>query len=138
MKSQAFINCMKKVVRPEEGEQCNVKGDGGGYTYQGIAETSWGQKYPRLFARVRANLKQGIKPTKDLALQEMVDDFYYNEWWTPLKGDLMPEPVALSLINAAINSGAVGAIKRTYEACGLPASNKITEILIQTIHNMPE
>lgn len=68
--------------------------DPGGRTYRGISERA----HPEAWANGQPS-------------DAMVDDIYRREYWEPIRGDLLPEPVALALFDYAVNSGTPRAVR---------------------------
>ena len=89
------------IVIGSEGPRSNDPGDAGGLTVYGHDSASW----PDLLARVPAVVRH--------ALPEQVDDLtpdtarlaYRAGYWSIVRGDDLPAPLALALFDAAVNQG---------------------------------
>ena len=94
----AFEEVFSETIRREGGfTLSNLKGDTGGLTYAGIARN----KNPQWPGWVFIDRNE-IPPT------QLVREFYYNGYWVPIKGDLLPLPMARELYDFAVNTSAPG------------------------------
>lgn len=91
-----FLPAFEKMIRDEGGYVLHeVEGDRGGMTYAGIARKmnpDWGgwEHIDR----------------KDTPPSEMVRQFYREGYWMPIRGDELPQRVAESIFNFAVNTSA--------------------------------
>lgn len=105
-------------VRSEEGGYVDNPLDPGGRTNFGITQ--------RLLVRVRSSYP-GLKLPLDVADLTWLQarDVYRVEFWKPLRGDELPAYIALSLLDAAVNSGAARAVKWLQLALRVDASGSM-------------
>ena len=91
-----FLPAFEKMIRDEGGYVLHeVEGDRGGMTYAGIARKmnpDWGG--------------WEYLDRKDTPPSEMVRQFYREGYWTPIRGDELPQRVAESIFNFAVNTSA--------------------------------
>ena len=108
----AFVRTLKF-----EGGYSNDPNDRGGETYRGIARKAW----PSWEGWVTVdNLKYANLPLDDnRQLQVQVEDFYRKNFWNPIKGDSLPDPVASELFDCAVNCGIGTAVKFLQRAIGV-------------------
>lgn len=108
-----FAPVFGQMITDEGGFKLHkVEGDTGGWTYAGIARNknpSWsGWAY----------LDRGETPPT-----ELVREFYHTGYWLPIRGDDLPQEIAESIFNFAVNSSAPGrptiAVKLAQLAVGL-------------------
>jgi lysozyme family protein len=96
----SFQRAVANVLKNEGGLVDNPN-DPGGLTNFGISQRA----YPSLDIR---NLT---------SLQAMA--LYHKDYWTPIHGDELPDPVSFALLDYAANSGVHGAIAGLQRALGL-------------------
>jgi len=130
------FNAVMITVYQREGGECNLVGDSGGWTFRGIAQNYWGTKYKNIFDRLKVCKDSKINPSKDSVLQTLCNNFYYNEFWTKVQGDKLPESIAILVMNDAVNAGISGAVKRLQNALGLKENGIIDNTLITTINSL--
>lgn len=97
--------------------------DPGGETFMGIART----KHPSWdgWALVDAfKTMPGFPKSVPPALMEKVKQFYLEEFWNPLKCDLMPSDVADEVFDTAVNMGPAKAILFLQQALNLLNRNQ--------------
>lgn len=93
-----FGPAFERMIRDEGGYKLHtVEGDRGGMTYAGIARKmnpDWaGWRY----------VDDGVTPPS-----ELVREFYRTGYWLPIRGDELPQAVADTIFNFAVNSSAPG------------------------------
>lgn len=101
--SELFLACLKRLG-PIEGGYSNNKKDNGGETMYGVTS-----------ALARAYKYTG--PMKDIP-KELVQHIYYEEFWKPIKGDVLNPGLAEFLFDFAVNSSARRAVKALQQAVG--------------------
>ena len=99
-----FESCFKKVIEIEGGWQLtNTTGDRGGQTYAGISRT----KNPAWPGWVKIDQREF-----DDDLKAMVKDFYREEFWNKIQGDVIEsQSVAFNLFEYGVNVGIGTAIR---------------------------
>jgi lysozyme family protein len=91
-----FKPAFDKMILDEGGFKLhNVAGDRGGLTYAGIAR-NFNPSWPGW-----AYIDRGETPPSQL-----VYDFYRDAYWAPVRGDELPQRIAETIFNFAINSSA--------------------------------
>lgn len=86
--SQAFDDCVGFLLRPDiEGGLVDDPKDPGGLTKYGISQRA----FPSVDVR---NLSIG-----------QAKDIYLSEYWSPIRGDEMPKPLALYAFDMSVNMG---------------------------------
>jgi len=100
-----------------EGGYANDPDDRGGETYRGIARKVW----PSWEGWVTVdNLKYANLLLDDnRQLQVQVEGFYRKNFWNPIKGDSLPDPVARELFDCAVNCGIGTAVRFLQRAIGV-------------------
>lgn len=91
-----FLPAFEKMIRDEGGYVLHeVEGDRGGMTYAGIARKmnpDWGG--------------WAFLDRKETPPTDMVRQFYRDGYWTPIRGDELPQRIAESIFNFAVNTSA--------------------------------
>lgn len=101
-----------------EGSYSNIRQDRGGETYAGIARVF----FPRWagWTLIDAERKNPAFPRvldTDAGLHELVRQFYYEQFWEPLRGAAIAhEDTASELFEQAVNLGRVRAVKHMQRA----------------------
>lgn len=90
--TEAATRCVAFVLR-NEGGLVNHPSDPGGVTNYGISQRA----YPSLDVRA-------LKRSE-------AEEIYLRDYWTPIRGDELPEPIALVLLDFAVNSGVPRALR---------------------------
>jgi len=138
MRTKAFENTMA-MVRQDEGQFANLPRDHGKETYVGIARAFWpswagwtiidslrnSPGFPKILSR-------------NLELQNLVDDFYYTQFWVKIGGDRIPDEIAQTIMNDTINAGISGGIKCAEQLVGLPSTGVLSQNLINKLNNLPK
>jgi len=94
-----------------------VKGDTGGMTYKGIAR-NYHPKWEG-WAFIDANTNTAMLEENSV-LQDMVEGFYFKNFWRPIKGDeIAYQAVAEELFLSAVNIGTKKAVMLAQEAVGV-------------------
>lgn len=99
-----------------EGGYVNDPRDPGGETKYGISKRAY--------------------PAEDIAALtiERAKALYHRDYWRKVRGDEMPEEVALLLFDAAVNHGVKPAIKMMQRAVGVTADGVIGPRTLQAAH----
>lgn len=105
-----------------EGGKSDDKDDNGGRTNQGVTQ--------RVYDGWRRN--KGL-PTRDVYDIDPLerDDIYSMQYWAPVKGDLLPTGVDAFLLDSAVHSGPVQAIKWLQRSLQPAYSGKIDGLIGQ-------
>lgn len=91
-----FLPVFERMIKDEGGYKLHrVAGDTGGWTYAGIARN----KNPDWSGW--AYLDRGETPPS-----ELVREFYREGYWDPVRGEDLPQEIAESIFNFAVNSSA--------------------------------
>jgi lysozyme family protein len=107
--SDSFQHAVSHVLRKEAGF---VNDPAGGPTNRGVTQRyldTSRAKYPDM------NLPATVE---ELTVDQTVELYRRNEW-TEIHGDALPSPIALALLDFAVNSGAIEAIRTLQRAMGL-------------------
>jgi len=104
MPIQIFHKILNYVLDKYEGIYSNDKDDKGGETVFGIAR----KKHPHLkLWNIVDSLKESTNfmysLEHDKHLNNLVSDFYFEEFWKPLHCDIFPHSIAAELFESAIN-----------------------------------
>lgn len=123
----AFEEAFSATMRREGGYKLHqVEGDTGGMTYAGIARNK-NPDWPGW-----AYIDRGETPPTTL-----VRTFYYDGYWTPLRGDDLPINVAFSLFDFAVNSSAPGrptlAVKLAQIVAGVEPDGVVGPVTIKAL-----
>lgn len=92
----------------------DVPGDKGGQTYAGIARNRWPD-----WAGWKGIDRGETPPT------QLVRDFYKRNFWDVVQGDELPQAVARTLFDFAVNAGVGTAIKLAQLTLGLAADGAL-------------
>ncbi|NJM13355.1 MAG: hypothetical protein HC889_17110 [Synechococcaceae cyanobacterium SM1_2_3] len=106
-----FDRCLQLIL-DEEGGISNHRQDPGGLTKFGISRRS----YPNL-------------DINSLTLQQ-ASEIYHRDYWTPIKGDLLPPGLDLMMFDGAVNQGTHTAIVLLQKALDIKADGIIGEVTL--------
>ena len=111
-----------KIVMEYEGGYVNHPNDPGGETYKGISR------------RAHPNWKgwQLIDQKKPVP-EQLVQEFYYNNYWVLLKCDEMPYPVGEYLFDFGVNAGITRAVITVQRALNVKADGVLGPVTIGAI-----
>jgi lysozyme family protein len=110
-----FDECLKFVLK-WEGGYSDHPSDRGGKTNAGITQSVYDEW------RVRNGLSR--QPVTGLSRDELLA-IYRGNYWNPVRGDDMPEPLDLVLFDSAVNCGPHQATKWLQRALGVAADGRI-------------
>lgn len=111
-----------------------TKGDLGKATYGGIASAFW-PNWPGF--EYLAGLKRKPKWGEDAALDSLVRQFYFSNFWANYRfAEITAQNVATYSMDAVINCGG-GAIKQLQRAAGVVADGQIGSKTIAAVNAMP-
>lgn len=128
-----------EVGRDNEGGYVNRKDDKGGETYCGIARNYWPKWrgwaiVDQHKAERGGTIERGTIFGKDVVLEKMVKDFYYENFWKAIKGDdIDSQAVATYIYDWTLTSG--GAKKKIQQALGLLADGYFGPVTVEAINN---
>ena len=107
-----------------EGGYCNVAGDHGGETYEGISRNNF-PKWSgwKIIDRYKTSPLSSQQMTKvlsgSLELDDLVEAFYRANFWNPIMGDaIMNQLVADNIFDFAVNSGVSRSVKYAQRIVG--------------------
>lgn len=99
-----------------EGGYAFVSGDSGGETYRGVSRNNW-PSWPgwAIIDAYKAKLGGTAKVlnpalARDDELQKLIKAFYYDEFWSAVRGSDLDHRVACELFDTAVNTGTKTAI----------------------------
>lgn len=129
--SPAFEAAFSATMKREGGYVLHtIAGDTGGQTYAGIARNP-NPQWPGW-----AFVDRGETPPTQL-----VRDFYYKGYWKPLHGDELPDYIASSLFDFAVNTSAPGnpatAVKIVQSMVGTEPDGQMGPKTVQALKNFP-
>lgn len=101
-----FARCLELIFR-HEGGAVNDPRDPGGKTKYGISQRAY--------------------PNEDIAnlTKERATELYRRDYWRLIHGDELPFPLAVSVLDAAVNSGVRRSIQWLQNALHIPCDGKI-------------
>ncbi len=135
---QSFLKLMKN-----EGGYANVKGDSGGETVFGISRNNfpkwegWKTVDTAKELVIAGNIKyinSGLR--LNAPFQKLVKEFYYNEFWQKVQGNLLPTPIDFLVFDFAVNAGVSAGIKMLQRSLGLKADGIIGKKTLDAINNI--
>ena len=107
----------------------NVIGVEGGYTQDPEDTGNWtgGRKGVGKLNGTRYGVSTTSYPFVDIKSLTIEDakTIYYNDFWTPIKGDSFPFAIANALFDCAINSGCASAAKLLQKVLNVSSDGKI-------------
>jgi len=113
------FNTSLLFVLKREGGYANNPRDKGGETFKGISRRFWpkweGWKLIDLM-KSRAGFPKCAED--DGTLSELVKAFYLTEFWNAIRGDDMPLPWGLAVLDASVNQGTRNAVGMMQTAIG--------------------
>lgn len=111
----SFETAYNAMIQREGGYRLeSVEGDRGGQTYAGIAR----RMSPDWIGW--ADIDAGRTPETAL-----VRNFYRTQYWTPIAGDQLPEAIADTLFDFAVNAGVKTAVKLAQLVVGAAADGSV-------------
>lgn len=110
-----FTRCIDLILS-EEGGLSHHRRDPGGLTKYGISQRS----YPDIDIE-RLTLNQA-------------KEIYLRDYWNQIQGDLLPNGLALLMLDCAINQGVKAAIRLLQEALNLPQDGIIGPRTLDSAH----
>ena len=114
MENLVFLEALKRTLEHEGGYVNNPK-DSGGETYRGITRKYWGTWKGWPIVDKNKPLKTG-QIIKDAELDKLIQDFYFVNFWKPIKADEFHYWVAYTLFDTAVMQGQKTAIKTLQRA----------------------
>lgn len=124
-----------EFVLKSEGGYANDPDDPGKETYRGISRRYHPDWYGWSAIDQRKPIARGtIFPDLEMAVR----DWYYNEFWLPVRGPEIPGPLALCLFDFAVLSGAGKAIRFMQQELGVtPALGNFREVTMNAVRAVP-
>jgi len=127
-----------KRVLLTEGGYANDPDDAGGETYKGVARKFWPKWVGWVIVdrlRGQPNFPHNLKG--NITLDEYVMLFYKTNFWDKIGGDFIDDQeIGNNLIDAAVNEGIKGAVKRAQSIVGLAPTGIETPELIEKLNSM--
>lgn len=113
------------ALKDFEGGYANNIYDKGGETYAGISRKFWPnwQGWPIIDkAKVHSSFAEGARAfskhlTQIDGLSELVKQFYYDEWWSPLQVCNLPQAIATEIFEQAVNLGRSSSCRYLQKMC---------------------
>ena len=104
------------MTAENEGGYANIPGDHGGETYMGIARNF----FPKWSGWAVVDKHKPLKSNQfihDVELNALVEQFYKDNFWNPIKGDLIEDQdLANQAFDMAVNAGVGTAINLLKES----------------------
>lgn len=110
-----FDDCVQ-ITFTLEGGYSNAPGDHGGATQYGVTQA--------VYSAWRKLKTQPVQDVKYITYAEAAT-IYFEQYWLPMKCDVLPPPVDLVVFDMAINSGNGRAAKMLQTAIGVTADGAI-------------
>ena len=132
-----YKHAIKRILTTEGG-YVNDKNDAGGETYKGIARNFWPKWMGWVFIDPAKKLN-GFPTSleKIVPLQEFVIQFYKQNFWDKIGGDLIADQdIADMLVDSAENEGIKPAIKRAQSIVTMAQTGIITPELVTKLSSM--
>lgn len=125
-----FSKALEHVLR-NEGGYVNDPDDPGGETYKGIARNM----NPKWAGWAFIDRKDFSNPL----LEELVGDFYRDNYWNPVKGDsILSQDVATSIFDFGVNAGVKTSAALAQSVAGVTADGAIGPASMSAINAMDE
>jgi lysozyme family protein len=119
----SFARAVAYILRPDvEGGLCDDPDDLGGLTNCGISIRAHPELTPE---QIRA-----LTPTTAALI-------YQRDYWTPIRGDELPDSVGFAMLDFAVNSGVSTAIHALQECVGISDDGVIGPHTISAIQLVP-
>lgn len=127
-----FPHAFERMILNEGGYRLtNVTNDRGGQTYAGIARNF--HPHWRGWRYIDAN------DIQNLALSELVREFYKQEFWDKVSGDALERSaIAESIFDFAVNAGVSAAVKLAQIVVGAAPDGRIGPVTIAKLNAMDE
>jgi lysozyme family protein len=134
----AKFNLALSKVLSHEGGYVNDPDDLGGETYKGIARNSHGSwmGWPIIDShKIKTDFPKSLEA--NTKLQNMVEQFYFELFWQPLKADqIQNQTSADSVFDFAVNSGLTTSTRLVQSIVGTKIDGVIGEITLNKISSM--
>lgn len=130
-----FIKAYQGVLQ-NEGVYSLDPTDTGGETILGISRNNW-----PLWAgwKIVDRLSSPKEMATNPELQNLVQQFYLNNFWNPIKGDdIDSQVIASSIFDFAVNSGVKTSVKLAQETVGVTADGIIGANTLRAINSVDE
>lgn len=126
-----FIEAFQKVIL-NEGLYSNDPDDAGGRTILGISENNW----PNWAGwKIIDRLSSAKEMATNTELQNLVQQFYLNNFWDPIKGDLIPDQqIANSIFDFAVNAGVKTSVMLAQRVVGVDDDGAIGSNTLKAIN----
>ena len=134
----AKFNLALSKVLSHEGGYVNDPDDLGGETYKGIARNSHGSWLGwKIIDKSKTDKSFPVNLVDDVNLQQLVEQFYLDCFWQPLKADqIQNQTSADSVFDFAVNSGLTTSTRLVQSIVGTKIDGVIGEITLNKINSM--
>jgi lysozyme family protein len=120
-----FEACLNFVLSPNvEGGYGDDPDDHGGATNCGVTQETYDD--------YRADCGLPPRPVRDITALE-IRDIYFNRYWLPVGGDILPPGLDLVVFDTAVNMGVGRATKYLQRALGVEADGVIGRITLNAL-----
>ena len=132
-----FKTALKKTL-VHEGGYVNDPDDSGKETYKGISRASHSNWFGwAIIDKYKNNAGFPAILDKDEELQNLVSRFYFNNFWTPLKGNLIANQTnADSIFDFAVNSGITTTVLIVQSVIGSKTDGIIGELTLKKLNSL--
>lgn len=134
----ANFNLALLKVLSHEGGYVNDPDDHGGETYKGIARNSHGTWQGwKIIDQSKMDKSFPLNLVNNLKLQQLVEQFYIETFWQPLKADqIQNQTSADSVFDFAVNSGTTTSARLVQSIVGAKIDGIIGEQTLNKINSM--
>lgn len=134
----AKFNLALLKVLSHEGSYVNDPDDLGGETYKGTARHSHGSLSGwQIIDKSKKDKSFPVNIVNDVNLQQLVEQFYFELFWQPLKADLIQNQTSAdSVFDFAVNSGLSTSTRLVQSIVGTKIDGIIGEITLTKINSM--
>lgn len=132
------FNLALSKVLSHEGGYVNDPDDLGGETYKGIARNSHGS-WPgwKIIDNSKKNKSFPVNLVNDVNLQQLVENFYLDNFWQPLKADQIDNQTSAdSLFDFAVNTGLTTSTRLVQTIVGAKIDGIMGEQTLNKINSM--
>jgi len=125
-----------QVVIGNEGIYSNDPDDSGKRTVMGISENNW----PSWAGwKIVGQLSTPKEMATNTELQSLVQQFYLNNFWNPIKGDdIASQKIANSIMDAGVNMGVKTSVKLAQKTVGVSDDGVIGNDTIKALNASEE
>lgn len=134
----ANYNPAKAKTLKYEGGISDNKNDSGKFTYKGIASAFWPDwKGWEIIEELKTKFGYPNNLESNQELQDLVSQFYYNNFWLKIGGDkLINDHIASEIFDTAVNNGIVPAIRMVQQALQTKITGKLDQNTINLLNEL--